>query len=85
MGQEEVLEILKKKREATLNEISKDLKINKHNIWASLMRLVRGGIVERIVIEQEEAEKYGLKRAGRNHIIWRLKKLKRKNETRTNF
>jgi len=77
MGQEEVLEILREKKETTLEELSKQLNLHFTNIWRALMRLAKEGIVERVVIEPEEAEKYGLKRAGRNHIVWRLKGGKR--------
>jgi len=73
MGQEEVLRILEEKKEATLKELSKKLNIAKNNIWTILMRLVKQGVIERRIIEPSEVEKYGLKRAGRNHIVWRLK------------
>ena len=73
MGQEEVLEILEEKKEVTLKELSQKLDIAKNNIWTILMRVVKQGVIERRIIEPKEAEKYGLKRAGRNHIVWRLK------------
>jgi len=73
MGQEEVLQILREKKEVTLKELAKELDVKMHNIWTSLVRLAKEGIVERVVIEPKEAEKYGLKKAGKNHIVWRLK------------
>ena len=78
MGKAEVLRILEKKKEATIKEISSDLNIGPHNIWRSLVSLVKEGLVERIVVGTKEVEKYNLPRSGSRHIVWRLKTIERR-------
>ena len=68
MGQEEVLEILRRKKQATLKDISKELNANIYSIWQSLMKLARHGEIEAIKIKKQNIER------GRKEIIlWRLK------------
>ncbi len=73
MGQEEVLKVFMKKKILTLKELSQELNITTPSIWAALNRLTKQGKIEREMIEPEKAEKYGMKKAGSKHIIWKLK------------
>jgi len=73
MGQEEVLKILRRKKQATLKDLAQELNLHFVSIWRILVRLAKEGIVERKVVELKEAEKFNFSRRGRNHIVWRLK------------
>ena len=68
MGQQEVLEILRRRKQVTLKDLEKQLNSNIYSIWHSLMKLVKHGEVEVVKVKKPNIER------GRKEIIlWRLK------------
>lgn len=70
MGQEEVLEVLEEKKEATAKIISSCLSVSIRAVNQALTRLREADEVGYKELTPEEAEKLGENRAGRKHILY---------------
>jgi len=72
MTKTEIVQILKKKKGMTANELAEKIGISIIAIRKSLQRMLGSLEIERIELTRKEVEEKGIRFSGR-HYIWRLK------------
>jgi predicted ArsR family transcriptional regulator len=76
MSQQEIINLLEKRKELTTKEIAEILDLNVRVVLVNLTRLFKHMEIERVELSINDCKKRnlsGFELAGRNHYAWRLK------------
>ncbi len=73
MSQDEILNLLDKKTEMTMEEIAERLQISLVAVWTNLKGLLKELEVQKRLLTKEEVENIGKRFTGRN-VIWFIPK-----------